>query len=234
MLEFRPEEFEEKIDYHFKDRELLHSALSHKSYINELKINTYPDYERLEFLGDAVLELVVSDYLFREKEDLSEGELTKLRAALVCEPTLADCAKDFELSSFILVGKGEEEQGSRFKASIVSDVFEAVIGAIYMDGGEEAARKHIVRFVLKDMEQKRLFYDAKSILQMRIQKENRTLSYRVVDETGPDHKKEYEVEVLIDGKTVSSGKGGSKKAAEQKAAYNALLSSSDQPGKEGL
>ncbi len=234
MLEFRPEEFEEKINYHFKDRELLHSALSHKSYINELKINAYPDYERLEFLGDAVLELVISDRLYRDNKEMSEGDLTKLRAALVCEPTLAECAKEFDLSSFILVGKGEEEQGSRFRASIVSDVFEAVIGAIYIDGGKEAAERHIENFVLKDMEKKRLFYDAKSILQIRVQKENKSLSYRIKGEDGPDHRKVYEVEALIDGVPVAVGQGGSKKAAEQQAAYNFLINGSDLSGKEGL
>ncbi len=222
MLEFRPDELEEKICYRFKDRELLRSALSHKSYVNELKINVYPDYERLEFLGDAVLELAVSDHLFNNRKEMAEGELTKLRAALVCEPTLAECARDIDLPSFILVGHGEEEQGSRSRDSIVSDVFEAVTGAIYLDGGMESARQFIERFVLNDMDKKRLFYDSKSILQIKTQRENRELSYRVINETGPDHRKEYEVEVLFDGVPVSSGKGRSKKAAEQQAAFNAL------------
>ncbi len=132
------------------------------------------------------------------------------------------------------MGKGEEEQGSRFKASIVSDVFEAVIGAIYLDGGQDAAKRHIERFVLKDMEKKSLFYDAKSILQIRTQKENLSLSYRVKNESGPDHRKEYEVEVMIDDRPVSAGIGGSKKTAEQQAAYNALLNASEIFGKEGL
>ena len=163
MLEFRPEDIEKKIDYHFKDRMLLRSALSHGSYVNELKINTYPDYERLEFLGDSVLELVVSEYLYDHNPDKSEGEMTKMRSALVCEPTLAECAGEFSLSDYILVGRGEEEQGSRKKASIVSDVFEAVIGAIYIDGGYEAAAGHIEKYVLKDMDRKQLFYDAKKL-----------------------------------------------------------------------
>ncbi len=222
MLEFKPEEIEKRIGYHFKDRMLLRSAVSHKSYVNELKINAYPEYERLEFLGDAVLELVVSEHLYNIPKELPEGEMTKLRAALVCEPTLAECAKEFELSEFILVGHGEEEQGSRYRDSIVSDVFEAIIGAIYIDGGIDEAKRHIEKYVLKDMEKKRLFYDAKSTLQEKTQKNGSTLSYRVKDERGPDHKKVYKVEVLIDGVAVAEGEGTSKKAAEQKAAYNAL------------
>lgn len=222
MLEFKPEEVEKLTGYQFKDRMLLRSALSHKSYVNELKINAYPEYERLEFLGDAVLELVVSDHLYRKKGDMPEGEMTKLRAALVCESTLAECAREISLSDFILVGRGEEEQGSRFRDSIVSDVFEALIGAIYLDGGIDAARKHIEKYVLKDMERRRLFYDAKSILQERIQKRGQSLSYRVKDERGPDHRKVYTVEVLINGECAATGEGSSKKAAEQQAAYNAL------------
>ena len=222
MLEFKPEEIENRIGYHFKDRMLLRSALSHKSYIHELKINAYPEYERLEFLGDAVLELTVSDYLYRTRENMQEGEMTKLRAALVCEPTLSECAKEFDLSEYILVGHGEEEQGSRYKDSIVSDVFEALIGAIYIDGGLSVARKHIEKYVLKDMERKQLFYDAKSILQIEAQKEGVSLSYRIKDEKGPDHKKTYIVEALINDKAVSVGEGSSKKAAEQQAAYNYL------------
>jgi ribonuclease-3 len=222
MLEFKPEEIEKLTGYQFKDRMLLRSALSHKSYVNELKINTYPEYERLEFLGDAVLELVVSDHLYRKKEDMPEGEMTKLRAALVCESTLAECAREISLSDFILVGRGEEEQGSRFRDSIVSDVFEALIGAIYLDGGIDAARVHIEKYVLKDMERRRLFYDAKSILQGRVQKKGQSLAYRITDERGPDHRKIYTVEVLINEKCAATGEGSSKKAAEQQAAYNAL------------
>ena len=222
MLEFKPEEIEKLTGYQFKDRMLLRSALSHKSYVNELKINTYPEYERLEFLGDAVLELVVSDHLYRKKGDMPEGEMTKLRAALVCESTPAECAREISLSDFILVGRGEEEQGSRFRDSIVSDVFEALIGAIYLDGGIDAAREHIEKYVLKDMERRRLFYDAKSILQERVQKKGQSLAYRITDERGPDHRKIYTVEVLINEKCAATGEGSSKKAAEQQAAYNAL------------
>ena len=121
---------EEKIAYHFRDKKLLRQALTHSSYANEMKINKFKDYERLEFLGDAVLELVSSDFLFRERGDTPEGELTKMRASMVCEPALAFCARDFSLEQFILLGKGEEATGGRTRDSIVSDVMEAVIGAI--------------------------------------------------------------------------------------------------------
>lgn len=222
MLEFKPEELEEKIGFSFNDRMLLRSALSHRSYINELKINKYPDYERLEFLGDAVLELIVSDHLYREHPEMPEGKLSKLRSALVCEPTLADSARAFDLSDYILVGHGEEEQGSRYRASIVSDVFEALIGAIYLDAGFEAAKKHVEKYVLQDMDNKRLFYDSKSILQELCQKSGDTLEYMIAGESGPDHQKVYTVDVLINGLKVSEGKGSSKKNAEQQAAYEYL------------
>ncbi len=222
MLEFKPEELEEKIGFSFNDRMLLRSALSHRSYINELKINKYPDYERLEFLGDAVLEVIVSDFLYREHPEMPEGKLSKLRSALVCEPTLADSAGAFDLSDYILVGHGEEEQGSRYRASIVSDVFEALIGAIYLDAGFEAAKKHIEKYVLQDMDNKRLFYDSKSILQELCQKSGDTLEYMIAGESGPDHQKVYTIDVLINGLKVSEGKGSSKKSAEQQAAYEYL------------
>ncbi len=222
MLEFKPDLIEERIGFKFKDRMLLRSALSHRSYINELKINKYPDYERLEFLGDAVLELVVSACLYKEHPEMPEGELSKLRSALVCEPTLAEAAKEFDLPDFILVGHGEEEQGSRYKASIVSDVFEALIGARYLDSGFEAAKAHIEKYVLKDMGSKRLFYDSKSILQEKCQKEGNVLEYVLSDESGPDHKKVFTVDVLINGLKVSTGKGSSKRKAEQQAAYEFL------------
>ncbi|MCR4589946.1 MAG: ribonuclease III [Lachnospiraceae bacterium] len=222
MLEFKPEEIESRTGYTFKDRTLLRSALSHRSYVNELRINKYPDYERLEFLGDAVLELTVSDFLYKNHPEMPEGDLSKLRSALVCEPSLAECAKELNLPDYILVGHGEEEQGSRFKDSIVSDVFEALIGAIYLDGGFEAAKAHIDKYVLQDMDNKRLFYDAKSILQERCQKEGNTLEYIIVDESGPDHKKTYVVDALVNGLRVSRGEGSSKRKAEQQAAYEYL------------
>ena len=151
---------EEKIAYRFHDRKLLRQALTHSSYANEMKINRYENYERLEFLGDAVLELVSSDFLFREQAKTAEGELTKLRASMVCEPALAYCAREFSLEKFILLGRGEETTGGRGRDSIVSDVMEALIGAIYLDGGLEEASAFIHRFILSDLENKQLFYDA--------------------------------------------------------------------------
>lgn len=217
-------ELEAKIGYLFKDKKLLRQAITHSSYANEMKINKYDDYERLEFLGDAVLELVTSDFLFRERRENSEGRLTKLRASIVCEPALAFCAREFSLEQHILLGKGEEATGGRGRDSIVSDVMEAVIGAIYLDGGLEEASTFIHRFVLSDLEHKQLFYDAKTTLQEIVQQENSgALCYKLVREEGPQHDKIFDVEAYVGEKMVGAGSGHSKKAAEQQAAYQALL-----------
>lgn len=217
-------ELEEKIGYIFKDKKLLRQAVTHSSYANEMKINKYDDYERLEFLGDAVLELVTSDFLFRKRRENSEGRLTKLRASIVCEPALAFCAREISLERYILLGKGEEATGGRDRDSIVSDVMESVIGAIYLDGGLEEASAFIHRFVLSDLEHKQLFYDAKTTLQEIIQQENNgALRYKLVKEEGPQHDKIFEVEAYVGEKLVGTGSGHSKKAAEQQAAYQALL-----------
>lgn len=224
MAEEILEELEEKIGYHFEDKKLLRQALTHSSYANEMKINKYDDYERLEFLGDAVLELVTSDFLFRKRKENSEGRLTKLRASIVCEPALAFCAREISLEQYILLGKGEEATGGRGRDSIVSDVMESVIGAIYLDGGLEKASAFIQRFVLSDLEHKQLFYDAKTKLQEIIQQENNgTLRYKLVKEEGPQHDKIFDVEAYVGEKLVGAGSGHSKKAAEQQAAYQALL-----------
>ncbi len=219
-------DLEEKIGYTFKNKSLLKSALSHSSYVNELTVNKYPDYQRLEFLGDAVLELSVSDFLYNNHSEMDEGAMTQLRAALVCEPTLAFCAQEISLSDFILLGKGEDAQGSRYHDSIVSDIFEAVIGAIYLDAGDdgfETAANFVNRFVITDMEKKRLFYDAKSNLQNRIQKRGEKLSYALIAESGPEHNRSFTVAAMINDKEVSQGTGSSKKSAEQRAAYEALV-----------
>lgn len=215
---------EERIGYHFKNRKLLQQALTHSSFSNEQKINKAGDYERLEFLGDAVLELVSSEFLFREHPELSEGELTKLRASMVCEPSLAFCARDLELGQFIRLGRGEESTGGRKRDSITSDVMEAVIGAIFLDGGMELAKKHIYRFILSDLEDKVLFYDSKSNLQELIQgKLKKDFHYELLEESGPEHNKTFVVEVIMDGESIGKGAGRTKKAAEQQAAYRALL-----------
>ena len=223
MQKFDPESLEAKIGYVFKDKNLLKSALAHSSYVNEMKINRIADYQRLEFLGDAVLEVTVSDFLYRNHPEMPEGDMTRLRSSLVCEPTLAFCARAFSLSDYILLGRGEEMQGSRYRDSIVSDIFEAIIGAIYIDGGMEPAALHIKKYVLTDIEHKQLFHDSKSRLQIMTQKTGDELSYEVIDESGPDHKKKYTVAVFINGEKIACGTGSSKKSAEQHAAYEALL-----------
>lgn len=216
---------EQRIGYVFRDKELLQQALTHSSYANEQKINKRQDYERLEFLGDAVLELVSSDYLFQAHPDLPEGKLTKQRSSMVCEPALAFCARDIELEQFIYLGKGEEATGGRKRDSIISDVMEAVIGAIYLDGGLDPARDYIDRFILSDLEHKQLFYDSKTILQERVQRlPNSSLAYVLTGETGPEHDKLFMVEALLNGKKIGEGSGRSKKLAEQQAAYQALIS----------
>ena len=201
------EVLEERIGYRFRDRSLLRQAMTHSSFTNEQKIRRAQNYERLEFLGDAVLELVSSEFLFRENPKMSEGELTKKRASMVCEPSLAFCARDLELGRFMLLGKGEENTGGRGRDSIVSDAMEAVIGAIYLDGGMEKAKAFIDRFVLSDLEDKQLFYDSKSTL----------------EESGPEHDKMFRVSVNMEGEILGTGEGKTKKAAEQQAAYRALL-----------
>lgn len=216
-------ELEEKIGYHFKNPDYIEEALTHSSYANEMKINRKNDYERLEFLGDAVLELISSDFIFKNNPTMPEGKMTKLRASMVCEVALAYCAKDIELNTFIRLGKGEEATGGRGRDSIISDVCEATIGALYLDGGIEEAKKFIDRFILSDLEDKILFYDSKTVLQELIQaKEFKTFEYELVKEEGPDHAKVFVVNAVLDGDVIGTGEGKSKKAAEQTAAYEAI------------
>ena len=167
MVQKSFEELENKIGYQFRNKALLKQALTHSSFANEQKINKYDDNERLEFLGDAILELVSSEFLFQENPQLPEGQLTKMRASMVCEPALAFCAREFGLEEYILLGKGEEMTGGRKKDSIVSDVMEAVIGALYLDGGFDTAYEFVKKFVLNDIENKQLFYDSKTIFRDR-------------------------------------------------------------------
>lgn len=215
---------EKRIGYQFHDITLLSQALTHSSFTNEQKINKAKHYERLEFLGDAVLELVSSEFLFKEHGDTPEGELTKMRASMVCEPSLAFCARDLELGQFMRLGKGEENTGGRHRDSITSDAMEAVIGAIYLDGGMEPAKAFIDRFILSDLEDKQLFYDSKSNLQELIQgKLKKEFHYELLEESGPEHDKTFEVEVFMEQESLGKGSGRTKKAAEQQAAYKALL-----------
>lgn len=216
---------EEKIGYSFQRKELLEQALTHSSYANERRINKIGSYERLEFLGDAVLELVSSEFLFARHPELPEGDLTKLRASMVCEPALAFCARDIQLEEHILLGKGEETTGGRKRDSITSDVMEAVIGAIYLDGGMACAKAYIDSFILSDLEHKRLFYDSKSNLQEVVQgKLKKDLEYELLDVQGPEHCQTFRVQVrILEGEVLGLGEGHTKKAAEQQAAYRALL-----------
>ena len=158
-------ELEKRIGYHFQNPELLEKALRHSSYANEHKMNRIECNERLEFLGDAVLELVSSEHLFAQFPQMPEGELTRLRASLVCEPTLAFCAREIELGSFLRLGKGEEMTGGRHRDSVTSDALESVIGAVYLDGGFANAKEFVLKYVLNDMEHKKLFFDSKTIFQ---------------------------------------------------------------------
>lgn len=217
------EEFEERIGYAFQDKRLLENALTHSSYANERHWTYNKNNERLEFLGDAVLELVSSDFIFHEHSSDMEGEMTKLRASLVCERSLADSARQIGIGQFIRLGKGETATGGRERNSILSDAFEAVIGAMYLDGGLEAAKSFVIRFVLTDIENKKLFYDSKTVLQEMVQAQGKgSICYEPISETGPDHAKVFEVSCLLDGTCVGTGMGHSKKMAEQNAAYEAL------------
>ena len=217
------EEFQEMIGYKFQAEGLLRQALTHSSYANEKHLKKHSDNERLEFLGDAVLELVSSDFLYKNYPDISEGELTKKRASIVCEPTLALCTEAIHLGDYLFLGKGEDLTGGRSRKSILSDALEAVIGAIYLDGGLANAKEFIDKYILTDIEKKQLFYDSKTILQEVVQGEHETMSYILINESGPDHNKSFTVEVQIDNQVISTGTGPTKKAAEQEAAYRALL-----------
>ena len=223
-MERRLKKLEQRIGYRFQDVSLLESALMHSSYTNEKRLPKYQCNERLEFLGDAVLELVSSQFLFTENATMSEGELTKLRASMVCEPSLAFCAREIQLGDYLLLGKGEEVTGGRMRPSVTSDALEALIGAIYLDGGFANAKEFILKYVLNDLENKKLFFDSKTILQELVQAHfTDTISYHLIKEEGPDHNKSFFVEVYIGNMVYGDGNGRTKKAAEQEAAYRAIL-----------
>ena len=217
-------ELEHSIGYHFRDFNLLVMAMRHSSYVNEHHMERLECNERLEFLGDAVLEVVSSEFLYKSFPKLPEGELTKKRASMVCEPSLAFCARQIELGSYLLLGKGEEATGGRNRDSIVSDAMEATIGAIFLDGGFTSAKEFILNYVLNDIEHKQLFYDSKTILQEQIQSETEEpLRYELIKEEGPDHNKRFTVTVSLGNDILGTGSGRTKKAAEQEAAYRAIL-----------
>ncbi len=218
-------DLQNKIGYNFKNTELLTEALTHSSYANEHKAQHVKYNERLEFLGDAVLSIVVSDYIFKNCPELPEGELTKLRASLVCEKSLFDFAKKINLGKYLILSRGERNNGGAERPSILSDAFEALIAAIYIDGGMSAASKHILNFIvpaIKSAKKKRI-NDYKTTLQEIIQKNpGEQLEYVLVDESGPDHNKHFVVEVHLNSNVIGKGGGRSKKEAEQQAAREAL------------
>ncbi len=215
------QEFEKLIGYTFSDKSLIERALSHSSYANE-KHSPKDSNERLEFLGDSVLGFITAEYYYKNSS-LPEGELTRLRAATVCEKALFGFSKEIELFRFIRLGKGEENTGGRDRASINSDAFEAVIAAIYLDGGIEEAKKFVLRFVEGHAKTQGDFKDYKTKLQEVIQKNpEETLEYVLVGESGPDHNKSFEVEVHLNSNVIGRGNGKSKKNAEQEAAREAL------------
>lgn len=217
-------DFQEKIQYHFKDKSLLETAMTHSSYANEHHLEKYQNNERLEFLGDAVLELVSSDVLFQCYTEKLEGELSKTRASLVCEPALAYCARKMNLGSYLKLGKGEDMTGGRDRDSILSDALEAVIGSVFLDGGIDPARKFIMDFVLNDMENTRLFYDCKTILQENVQSWSKeSLKYEVVDVSGPEHNRTFVMQIYLGDQMLGKGSGRTKQTAGQNAAYQSLL-----------
>lgn len=205
-------ELEKTVGYTFQDPKLLELALTHSSYAHEHYAGKRHDNERLEFLGDAVLELVSSDYLFHNYNEYPEGELTKLRASIVCEQSLAMCAEAISLGKYLRLGNGEDSTGGRLRASITSDAMEALIGAIYLDGGFANAKEFITRFVLNDLENKKLFYDSKTILQEIVQRDfNEPLSYELLAEEGPDHDKKFRMQAKIGEKAYGVGVGHTKR-----------------------
>ena len=217
-------DLETAIGYRFRNITLLQNALAHSSYANERWHDSLKSNERLEFLGDSILGMVVAEHLYRNYPDRLEGELTRMRADMVCERALANIARRIELGQHLLLGHGEEQTGGRTRNSILADAVESVIAACFLDGGMEAARGFIDRFVLTDVPVRKLRNaDYKTALQELVQqKKNQVLSYTLVGESGPDHDKQFDVEVKLNGQVVGAGSGSSKKRAEQSAAAGAI------------
>ena len=217
-------DLEAAIGYRFKNISLLQNALTHSSYANERWHNSLMSNERLEFLGDAILGMTVAKYLYQTFPDRPEGELTRMRADMVCEQTLAKVAARIELGRHLLLGNGEDQGGGRTRNSILADAVESVIAACYLDGGLESAQRFIEQFILVEVPVKQLHNaDYKTALQELVQqKKNQVLTYTLVGESGPDHDKKFDVEVKLNGVVIGSGSGSSKKRAEQDAAHSAL------------
>ena len=217
-------ELEEKLGYHFKDQEYLKTALTHSSYANECRASGGSN-ERLEFLGDSILGLVVADHLFINYPNLPEGDLTKKRAALVCEKACCGFSQQLGVGKYLLLSRGEQNSGGRTRSSILADAFEAITAAIYLDGGMEESRKFVLRFVLPLLKSSRpkVFKDYKTALQEIVQKNpEEVLEYVLTGESGPDHDKHFSIEVRLDNNVIGKGGGRSKKEAEQQAAHEAL------------
>lgn len=215
---------EENLQYRFRNPKLLRNALTHSSYANEVR-NGISSNERLEFLGDSVLSVIVSEYIYKNYRSLPEGELTKMRAALVCEKSLCAFSRELEMGRFLLLGHGEEKNGGRERDSILADAFEAVLAAMYLDGGFEVARKHVMRFVSEELSQpdEDGFKDYKTVLQEIIQRNpEESVRYILTDASGPDHDKSFTVEVRLNSNVIGRGTGKNKKQAEQMAAKQAL------------
>ncbi len=217
-------DLEAALGYRFKNITLLQNALTHSSYANERWHNSLMSNERLEFLGDSILGMVVAEHLYKRFPDRPEGDLTRIRADMVCEKSLAGVAERLGLGGYLLLGHGEERFGGRERASILADAVESVLAACYIDGGMEAARNIIDRFILCDVPEKQLHnLDYKTALQERVQqKKNQQILYTLTGESGPDHSKEFSVEVSLNGSVVGRGTGSSKKRAEQEAARSAM------------
>jgi ribonuclease-3 len=225
-------QFEREIAYSFKDKSLLLEALTHSSYSNERRGESIPNNERLEFLGDAVLSIAISDRLFNQHQSFPEGELTKIRSKIVCEATLSECASRLKLGDAMRFGKGEEMTGGRKRTSILADAFEAMIAAIYLDGGMEAATNFVYRNLesaIQDATSGKVFLDYKTHLQelIQVQRDNR-IRYEIVAEEGPDHCKVFHTHVLLNEVILGEGQGRSKKEAEQEAAKAAIILLRDQ------
>ncbi len=217
------EEFQNIIGHRFDRQELLINALTHSSFVNESKNSDCKDNERLEFFGDAIIEFFVSAFLFSKFRDYPEGDLTKLRASMVCESSLAICAREIRLGQYLFMGKGEEASGGRERDSITSDAFEALVAAIYLDAGREATEEFINRFLLNTLDHEQLFFDAKTKLQEIVQQmDNASLKYELVSESGPAHAKVFEAAVFLNNREIGRGTGHSKKNAQQQAAECAI------------
>ena len=217
------EELEKKLGYTFQNQALLSEALNHSSYANEHRSKGEQSNERLEFLGDSVLGFVTAEFLFELHRDLPEGDLTRQRAALVCEQSLYEVAKMLDLGKYLKLGKGEDAGGGRTRPSILADATEAMLAAVYLDGGFDAARGVVQNFILNKEREKAVDRDYKTSLQEHVQRTpGKNVTYRLVEEIGPDHDRVFVMEAAVDGKVMGQGRGRTKKEAEQLAAKAAL------------